>query len=118
MFIYIYIAQRLNEIELARRRPNAFTASFDVINRDPTISSFLRDKYKFFYGDLMDRLKVDMVILDYNYTRLNMYMRKLIEERMCMFNLRPEEVKLLEEKEYPLLLEFYLQFDSKFFVFD
>jgi hypothetical protein len=67
-----------------------------------------------FYGDLIQRLKVDMTILDYNYIRLNKYMRMLLYEQIRIFNLRPYGIQLIDEKEYPLALEFFLQFDGMF----
>ena len=64
-----------------------------------------------------------MTILVYNYTRLNSYMKKLILEQIHVFNLRPHEIQVIDEKEYPLALEFFLQFDGVFindntFMFD
>ena len=60
----------------------------------------------------MERLKVDMTLLDYNYTRLNQYMRMIMYEHVHVFNVRPHEVERIDEKEYPLALEFFLQFDG------
>ena len=53
-----------------------------------------------------------MTLLDYNYTRLNQYMRTLVCEQRQVFHLRPCEIQRIDEKEYPLALEFYLQFDN------
>ena len=105
-------AHQLTEIELIRRHSDAYRPAFDIINRDSTIPSFLREKYDLFFDDLIQRLKVDMTLLDYNYTRLNQYMRTLAYEQRKVFHLRPCEIQCIDEKEYPLALEFYLQFDS------
>jgi hypothetical protein len=113
-FVFEIIAHQLTKIELARRCSGVFKPAFGIINHDPTIPSFLREKYQMFYGDLIERLKVDMTILDYNYTRLNKYMRMLIYEQIRVLQLRPHEIQLIEESEYPLALEFFLQFDSMF----
>ena len=78
------------------------------------IPSFLREKYHLFFDDLIQRLKVDMTLLDYNYTRLNQYMRTLVYEQRKVFHLRPCEIQCIDEKGYPLALEFYLQFDSMY----
>ena len=55
-----------------------------------------------------------MTLLDYNYTRLNQYMRTLVYEQRQVSHLRPCEMQRIDEKEYPLALEFYLQFDSMY----
>jgi hypothetical protein len=108
----------LTQTEAVRRYANAFKPAFDIMNHDSMIPSFLREKYLMFFGDLIERLKVDMTILDYNYTRLNKYMKVLIEERIQLFSLRPHEIQQIDEQEYPLALEFFLQFDGNFiFIF-
>ena len=95
-----------------RRQNGVFKPAFDVINNDLTMASFLREQYQLFFSDLIERLKVDMTLLDYNYTRLNQYMKTLVYEQVRVFNSRPHEIQRINEKEYPLALEFYLQFDS------
>ncbi|CAF3818973.1 unnamed protein product [Rotaria sp. Silwood1] len=77
--------------------------------------SFLREKYNMYFGDLLERLKVDLSILDYNYTRLNKFIRMLAYEQIRAFNLQPNAIPQLEEKEYPTALEFFLQFDVNLF---
>ena len=110
----LYVAgHQLTPEEGARRCSRAFRPAFDAIDHDSTVASFLRDKYHLFFGDLIERLKVDMTLLDFNYTRLNKYMRLLMDEQVRVFNLRPSEVQLIQEKEYPLALEFFLQFDGR-----
>ena len=96
------------------RCSNAFRPSFEVIDNDLGVPSLLRAKYQMFYGDLMKRLKVDFAILDYNYTRLDRYVQRLVEEQIQVFNLLPNEILRLDEREYPLALEFFLQFDRRF----
>ena len=105
-------AHQLTQIELIRRHSGAYRPAFDIINRDSAIPSFLREKYHLFFDDLIELLNIDMTLLDYNYTRLNQYMRTLVYEQRKMFHLRPCEIQRIDEKEYPLALEFYLQFDS------
>ena len=99
---------------MLRRRSGAYGPAFNVINHDSMIPSFLREKYHLFFDDLIQRLKVDMTLLDYNYTRLNQYMRTFVYEQRKVFHLRPCEIQCIDEKEYPLALEFYLQFDSMY----
>jgi hypothetical protein len=112
--LFEIIAYQLTQTELARRCSGVFKPAFDIINHDSTIPSFLREKYQMFYDNLIERLKVDMTILDYNYTRLNKYMRMLIYKQIRVFKLRPHEIQQIDESEYPLVLEFFLQFDSMF----
>ena len=107
------VAHQLTSEESARRCSGAFRPAFDAVDHDSTVASFLRDKYQWLFGDLIERLKVDMTILDFNYTRLNKYMRLLIDEQMRVFHLRPSDVQLIQEKEYPLALEFFLQMDGR-----
>ena len=90
-----------------------FKPSFEIVDCDVLVPSFLREKQQLFFGDLLERLKVDMALLDYNYTRLNKFMRMLTDDQMRVYNLRPHETQWIDEKEYPVALEFYLQFDRK-----
>ena len=103
-------------MNLALRERHKFKPAVEIIDHDNLISSFLRDKYKLFYQDLVQRLHVDMTILDYNYTRLNQYIRMLSNQQIRVFHFRPEEIRWIDEKEYPLALEFYVQFDGKIVV--
>ena len=116
LFLHHGAVGQLNSTEALRRCPGAYKSTFDIINYDPNVPSFLRAKYQLFYGDLIRRLKCDMTILDFNYTRLDQYMKRLAEEQMVVFNLRPDETLRLGEREYPLALEFFLQFDGMSFV--
>ncbi|CAF4099339.1 unnamed protein product, partial [Rotaria sp. Silwood1] len=104
-------AHQLGETELARRHPGTFKSAFEIVKNDTTVPSLLREKYHMFFDDLLKRLKVDIAILDFNYTRLNKYIRMLGYEHMRVFNLRPHEIQQIDEKEYPIALEFFLQFD-------
>ncbi|CAF5029545.1 unnamed protein product, partial [Rotaria magnacalcarata] len=106
---------RLTRIELARRQLGTFKSEFDFITNGSTIPSFLYEKYKTFYADLLERLKIDMAILDYNYLRLNNYMKLLLFERMRIFNISLNNISKIDEKEYLLALEFFLQFDVNMF---
>ncbi|CAF1520678.1 unnamed protein product [Adineta ricciae] len=106
---------QLSPKELMRRHSNAFEPSFEVIDNNPDVPSLLRAKYQLFYSDLIRRLKVDFAILDYNYTRLDQYIQRLVAEQIQVFNLLPNEISRLDEREYPLALEFFLQFDVNMF---
>ena len=104
-------------MELNRRQTGAFKPAFNMINSNSTIPSFLREKYQLFFVDLIERLQVDMTLLDYNYTRLNQFMKMLIYEHIHVFSLQPNQIQYIDEKEYPLALEFFLQFDGMYYIF-
>ncbi|CAF4806483.1 unnamed protein product, partial [Rotaria sp. Silwood1] len=106
---------QLTQTELIRRRTGGFKPACHIIDNDPTTASFLRDKYHMYFGDLLERLKVDLSILDYNYTRLNQFMRMLAYEQMRVFNIQAQEIQRINEKEYPIALEFFLKFDVNLF---
>ncbi|CAF5212988.1 unnamed protein product, partial [Rotaria magnacalcarata] len=106
---------QLTRTELAYRQSNAFQSAFRFVNYDSMIPSFLREKYQMYFVDLLERLKVDVSILDYNYIRLNNYMRLLMYEQIKVFNSRLDQIPRIEDNEYPLLLEFFLQFDINLF---
>ena len=78
-----------------------------------TQPSFLREKYDSLFGQLIDRLKIDLSILDYNYTRMNDYLQRLSAHQSQINFVRLHELKPIDENEYPIALEFYLQFDRK-----
>lgn len=84
----------------------------DILDYDHSILSFFREKYRLFFVDLLERMKVDFIILDYNYIRLNQYLNRLAHQHMRVFNVSFDETLRLDEKEYPIALEFYLQFDG------
>ncbi|CAF3961741.1 unnamed protein product, partial [Rotaria sp. Silwood1] len=107
---------QLTRTELSRRSLGSIKSALQIVQNNTTIPSFLREKYHLYYDDLLERLKGDFAILDFNYTRLNKYMRMLAYEQMRVFNLRPHEILRIDEKEYPIALEFYLQFDGMFFL--
>ncbi|CAF4807292.1 unnamed protein product, partial [Rotaria sp. Silwood2] len=62
---------QLTSTELSYRRSGAFKPACTIVNTQSNMPSFLREKFNMFFGDLLERLKVDLSILDYNYTRLN-----------------------------------------------
>ena len=82
-----FTAHRLTQQEWARRCSTVFKPAFQIIHHDLTIPSFLREKQQFFVGDLLERLKVDITLLDYTDTRLNKYMRTLTCDQVRVFNL-------------------------------
>lgn len=89
--------------------------TIELIDHQRSIPSFLRSKYELFYHDLMKRLRVNMTLLDYNYTRLKQHMNRLKHQWIHVYGFFPEEVEQIAEEEYPLALEYYLQFDVDLF---
>ena len=107
---------RLTNVELQRRQSGVYLATMHVIDLNPMIPSFTREKYHLYFNEgFMGRLKVDQSIVDFNYTRLNIFLRLLSYQQIRVFNLHPNDVAVIEEKEYPCLLEFFLQFDPHLF---
>lgn len=109
--IFDILANQLNQNDLLRRQRGSLISSFEIKDNNPSVPSFLREKYHMLFSDLIQRLKVDMTLLDYNYTRLNKYIRMFAYEQIRVFNLRLNEIPCIDEQEYPLALEFFLQFD-------
>jgi hypothetical protein len=109
------LAHQLTSEELELRQPDQFQPACQLVDRDRSIPSFLRDTWQFFYGDLVDRLKVDMALLDYNYTRLITFTRLLANEQAHVFDLPLDLISSMNEREHPLALEFFLQFDVNMF---
>lgn len=66
--------ERLTSMELRQRLASDYPSAISVVDVNPKIPSLLREKYRLLFGDLMARLKVDLSILDYNYTRLNTFL--------------------------------------------
>lgn len=56
-----------------------------------------------------------MALLDYNYTRLVTFTRMLANEQAHVFELPLDLISSMNEREYPLALEFFLQFDVNVF---
>ena len=107
--------EQLTATELQRRQSGTFPLAVDLIDQNSSMPSFLRDKYRLFFDELMTRLKVDLSILDFNYIRLNKFLRLFMYQQVRVFNLRAEDAAVVEEKELPCLLEFFLQFDPHLF---
>ena len=108
-------SDRLTLIEFRRRTSNTYPSVINILEQYVKIPSFVRDKCELLFGELMKRLRVDLSILDYNYTRLNTFLKMLMYEQIRVFELQVEDVPSVNEKEYPCLLEFFLQFDVHLF---
>lgn len=107
--------ERLTAVELRRRQSGTYPLAVRLIEQNPTMPSLLRDKYHQYFDELKKNLKVDLSILDYNYTRLNRFLRLFMYQQVRVFNLQAEDAAVIEEKEFPCLLEFFMQFDPHLF---
>ena len=101
-----------------RRRSHKYRPPFHVIGAPPTsilvntnIPSFFWPLYQDLYSSLVERLHLDVAIIDYNYDRLSKCINMWAKERIERFNRSIDEVTL-DEREYPIALEFYLQIDG------
>ena len=108
----------LSEQERNRRRCVKFRPPFHVIGTPPmsllantNIPSFFWPIYGELFADVSEHLHVDMAIIDYNYARLTRCLDLWSKERIMRFNKTDHEVTL-NQHEYAIALEFYLQVDG------
>lgn len=116
--LFTNVAPRQLSIEQAARRCQGHHAVTFFVLRDATAeNSFMKQKYDQFFGPLVERLKVDLNILDYNYVRLKQVLQLFVESRLRILNTHRSTMSqwLVKEEEYPDLLEFYLQIDVDLF---
>ena len=108
---------RLSIQQAVCRRAGYYPPTFSLIMAASADDSFMKEKYDYFFGDLLERMHVDMRILDYNYVRLKNVLRLFGESRIRILNANRSTVSqwLVKEEEYPMLLEFYLQMDVDLF---
>ena len=77
----------------------------------------MKDYFDYFFNDLLKRMKVDVRILDFNYSRMQHVLQLFIRSRIRILNAQQSTMSMWEvkEQEYPSLLEFYLQMDVDLF---
>ena len=115
---FFFEEDRLNREQRRLRERSACPPSFilsDQRHGHERIPSFLLDTYQHWYGDLVRRLCVDEVILDYNYGRLFKCMDLVVQERTQRGFRDPSAAAIAEQLplgEYAIALEFYLQVDG------
>ncbi|CAF1589895.1 unnamed protein product, partial [Adineta steineri] len=108
---------QLSSQERTYRQQGTYKCSFSIQDRTALTTSFMVQQYNTYYESIIERLNVDLSILDYNYLRLKKfihlchlaYIRVLPSRRSIRFNFD------MNEKEFPQLLEFYLQIDIDLF---
>ena len=107
----------LSQQELRSRRTGKYKALFSITDCDASPISFIVQQYQTFYVPLLDRLHVDLSILDCNYIHLKefielhrqAYIRTLGHQSSLKYQFN------LHENEFAPLLEFYLQIDVDLF---
>jgi hypothetical protein len=109
----------LSEQERDRRSSTKYRPPFHVIGAPPTnilvntnIPSLFWSIYQELFGNVSEHLLVDMSIIDFNYARLSKCLDIWTEEAIQRFKKQPHEVTL-DQREYPIALEFYLQMDGR-----
>ena len=109
--------QQLTLQERTRRRTGKYPCAFSIIETHTSAPSFLLQHYQVYFASLIQRLHVDLSILDYNYTRLKVFIGFYRDAFVRIFGSRhaSETQFNLNESEYTYLLEFYLQLDVDLF---
>jgi hypothetical protein len=92
---------------------------FLVIGAPPTnilvntnIPSIFWPIYQELFANVSEHLHIDIAIIDYNYARLSKCIDIWSKEQLFRFKKAQHEVTL-DQKEYAIALEFYLQIDGK-----
>ena len=116
--VVVVIGHLLSDRERNRRRPHEYRPTFLLTDAPATdalvntrIPSFFWPIYDELFGEITERLHVDVSILDYNYARLCKCIDVWARENTRRFNVPPHEL-VLEQQDYAVALEFYLQIDG------
>ncbi|CAF1426396.1 unnamed protein product [Adineta steineri] len=111
----------LNIEERGRRDSRKYRPPFLINGMPPSsilvntgIPSFFWSIYEPLFRNLSEHLHVDMAIIDYNYTRLFRCVDLWRTEHIRRFKKELHEVTL-DQKEFAIALEFYLQIDVDLF---
>ncbi|CAF4830996.1 unnamed protein product, partial [Rotaria magnacalcarata] len=73
---------------LARRQSGTYNCSFTIIDHNASTTSFMVKQYQTYFPSILDRLNVDLSILDYNYNRLEHFLHLF---RTCRMRILPAE---------------------------
>lgn len=111
--------EQLSMEDRRHRRIGQHQCSFHIVECRNPDDSFMLQQYQTYFGSLLNRLHVDIAILDYNYSRMRSMIRRFSDARQRTINSRtfdlPTEDRKLSEQEHPSMLEFYLQMDVDLF---
>ena len=125
--LFLCLEQELSQLQLARRAPDAYITSFDLIEHnlemiDPVQDSFMLSIYRQLLYNLSLKWEVSIPILDHNLARLRQCAKKCLEQ--IQQQERQENLQFISSlpttatfsiEELPLALEFYLQIDVDLF---
>lgn len=119
-YTYLRIIDHLlSAQERDRRCAGRYRPPFHVIGglstsllMNTNVPSLFWTTYQGLFGDIVEHLRVDEAIIDYNYTRLIKCAEIWAQERKDRFKSYPADVAL-DQKDYALALEFFLQIDGK-----
>ena len=110
-------SRSLSSQQLACRQVNMYPCSFKIRPHSTSAISMMVKQYDKYFRSIATRLHVDLSILDYNYIRLEHFLylfgevrKRILPRDKCL----PNQL-ILNDNEYPLLLEFYLQIDVDLF---
>lgn len=114
-----YLDHLLSDEQRKRRYSSKARPPFLIVGAPPNsvlvdtkIPSLFWPIYQQIFGDVSEHLHVDMSIIDYNYARLTRCIDIWAKEKMIRFKSKPHDVAL-DQREYAIALEFYLQIDGK-----
>jgi hypothetical protein len=109
--------QSLSHQHASLRRKGTFPSLFIIADHAHPANSFMAQHYEIFFQQLLIRFHVDLSILDYNYARMNHFLRLWRDARLRVLgHQRSSSISLqLSNDEYPQLMEFYLQIDVDLF---
>ncbi|CAF1193429.1 unnamed protein product [Rotaria sordida] len=108
---------QLSSEELARRQTGQYKPLFTISNYDPSVTSLMVNNYYTYFGPILERFKVDVAILDYNYGLLKNYLKLYRSARLRILSTDKlsEDPLYLSDTEFPQLFEFFLQIDVDLF---
>ena len=109
--------KRLLPTESALRQPGQLKSSFTITEHQTPATSFMVKQYAMYFVPLLERLQVDSVILDHNYTRLHYFLELFRTARMRALSSKTiaSNELYLNEREFAPLSEFYVQMDVDLF---
>ncbi|CAF1348935.1 unnamed protein product [Rotaria sordida] len=108
---------QLSSEELVRRQTGQYKPLFPISNYDPSVTSLIVNNYYTYFGPILERFKVDVAILDYNYGLLKNYLKLYCSARLRILSTDKlsEDPLYLSDTEFPQLFEFFLQMDVDLF---
>lgn len=109
--------QQLSLQELDRRQMGQYQCPFRITNNQMSKKSIMIKQYEKYFIPLIERLNVDVSILDFNYMRFEHFLQLF---RVARTSILPKDKAVneswkIDDNELQLLFEFYLQIDVDLF---